>query len=71
MYFPIKYRKIAHQQYSVYLSEMFIGEVFLFRGAWHFRTFSDPAFVSPVPAHTRGQAVLQWPGFYRSPSADE
>lgn len=64
MYFPFKYYKIARQLYSVYLSDSFIGEVFFFRGAWHFRTFSDPAFISPVPAYTRSQAVCQWPGLY-------
>ena len=68
MYFPLKYRKIAHQRYSVYLSELFIGEVSIVHGAWYFRTFSDPAFVSPVPAYTRGQAVLQWSGLYNHDS---
>lgn len=62
MYYPLSYRKIAGQRYAVYCSDKFAGEVAMIDNAWRFRTFHVPVFVSPLPAHTRSQAVLQWPG---------
>lgn len=63
MYYPLWYRKVAPQRYSVFFSSQFIGEVTMVEGSWRFRTFEPfPAFVSFVPAHTRYEAVVQWPG---------
>lgn len=62
MCYPITYGYICVGRYAVYCFDTFIGEVSKHRSGWHFRTFTEPVFVSQIPADTRIGAVVQWPG---------
>lgn len=62
MYIPLHYQRVSNQIYAVYCCDKFIGEVRMIDGTWRFRTFSEPVFVSALPAPTRYHAVVQWPG---------
>lgn len=58
----LSYSKITDGFYSVFLGDIFIGEVRKYPNGWYFRTFTDPVFVSEIPSDNRIGAVVQWPG---------